>query len=442
MNCSRCRAALPAGSLFCNACGSPVQPTGQTQAMPPQPPPQNRTQQFAGPPQTQQYQSPLHAQTQQFSAPPYPPQAAPGQPMAGDPYRTQQVPQQPYAAAGYPQAAYPPAEASPKRRPVLLLSALLVLLLAGLGGAGVLMLRRNQNPLVGAAPAPLPAGPGVTQTASADLPQGPGVTATQSAPLAPGAPVTGTVKKPDNEVPSIMMAPGSRVPQGGSVTTVQTPSIPTAPSVLQAPGQPARPTLPVTGVAPSAPSAPAAPAPRDNGDFDRYIQWLRFVEQERSALRAQGETESFRIIEQFYGVMLGFSDPAADDIALQRQFDQNLRNSLNRALTAVQVFRTNIMRTKPPVPSDCKSLDNYYMAAVDEESRQTAALMQSLAGRDMGAIRSISKVGVGRIDQNLGMANKQLAKAYEGRGLNQQFTIETGGNSSMLGGLIGLGGMR
>ena len=44
---------------------------------------------------------------------------------------------------------------------------------------------------------------------------------------------------------------------------------------------------------------------------------------------------------------------------------------------------------------------------------------------------------VRNIDRNLGMANKQLEKVYQGRGLNQLFTIETGQKSSMLGGMLG-----
>jgi hypothetical protein len=68
-------------------------------------------------------------------------------------------------------------------------------------------------------------------------------------------------------------------------------------------------------------------------------------------------------------------------------------------------------------------------------------LLDALVRKDIGRIKQIGRTATGRIDRNLGMANMRLEQAYRGRGLNQQFRIETGGNASMLGGLMGMGGM-
>jgi hypothetical protein len=253
----------------------------------------------------------------------------------------------------------------------------------------------------------------------------------------------GAVPKPNapNLAPSVVMAPGSTAPGAPSVTNATGVQTPTAPPVLAAPNQPA-PAAPSVAQAPNRPlPKPDAPAVVDNSDLDRYIRWLQFVETERQGLRAMGETESFRMIDSFYQTAMGLADPDSNDAMIQRQFDQNIQVTLNRAVTATRMFRQNIMRTKPAVPSDCKALDQYYMAAMEEEGMQTVQLLDALVRKDIGRIKQIGRTATGRIDRNLGMANMRLEQAYRGRGLNQQFRIETGGNASMLGGLMGMGGM-
>jgi hypothetical protein len=165
------------------------------------------------------------------------------------------------------------------------------------------------------------------------------------------------------------------------------------------------------------------------------------VENERAKLRAAGETQSFRVIQSFYAAAFNLADPDANDAQVQAQFDANLRAQLNQAVRDIGLFRNNILRSKPPVPADCGALDQYYMAAVGQEAQETAALLDALNRKDIGRIKQIGGSGVGLIDRNLGLANKALEKVYRGRGLNQQFEIQTGGNSSMLGGMVGLGGV-
>lgn len=343
--------------------------------------------------------------------------------------------------------APPPPE--PTRKPVALLVAILALITGGVAVGGYMMFQKStRNPVTAGQMAAAPAAPGVQQAPSAQLPSGPGVVTAPSRPSDPGKPVTASPQTPpsDGMAPSVVMAPGSRTPSAPSVTQAPGVQTPTAPPVVAAPQQPVEPQRPVTAAVPkqpeSRPQAQAQPqAPPDNRDFDRYVRWLQYVEQERAGLRAQGETESFRMIDNFYQAALGLANPDANDALLQQQFDRNMQLTLQRTVAAIQLFRQNIIRTKPPVPPDCKALDQYYMAAMEQEGVATASLLEALARKDIGRIKQISRMGTGNIDRNLGMANRKLEEVYRGRGLNQQFRIETGGNASMLGGLMGLGGM-
>jgi hypothetical protein len=198
------------------------------------------------------------------------------------------------------------------------------------------------------------------------------------------------------------------------------------------------------GGAPVMGANPPPPVP-DNSDFDRYIRWLQFVENERKGLRAQGETEIFNMLPSLLGgdlaAILGDPDNVNEEESFARM-QQNQVNKVNQIARAMQLFAQNIRRTKPPVPADCKALDAYYMSAMDEEARQTVVSLDAFARKDVGKLKQVMRQGVGGIDTQLGLANKELEKAYRGRGLNQLFTISTGGTSSVLGGLVGSLGSR
>jgi hypothetical protein len=390
MHCPNCRSAVPAGSRFCNGCGAQIPvaappPTGRPVGRPAPPP---------------------HARTN----------------MGGPSVPTMM----PHAAAA---AAGAPARKKPMGALIFAISALVALLII----SGVVVAKaRSGQPVFGGSGFRLPWGPGTTQAAGTDLPPGPGVVGNTGFPLVPGAPVTGATKNPDGMSPSVLIAPGSQPRAGSSVVTVQPTPLPPGPGVMESSGPNGSVGSPVT-------SGPKTPEP-DNADFDRYLRWLQYVENQRAGLRAEGETESFRVIDQFYQTALGLSDPDADNVA--ENFDRNIQDTLIRTQTAMRNFRENILRTKPRVPADCMALDQYYLRAVELEAEQTAKLMEALARKDIGRIRSVGKSGVGSIDVNLGLANKCLEQVYRQRGLNQQFRIETGGNSSLLGGLMGLGGMH
>ncbi len=400
MVCSYCRAAVQPGSRFCNACGTPLaapapaaqQPTQQWQQQPAQP--------------TQQWQNPSAGAAQQT--------------VAWDPAQVNGQ----YAAAA----------PVPAKKPWLILSLLLALI-AGAVGVAAVAITRGGNPLTAQSQKAVPPGSGVVQTTNPQLPQGPNAVNSQSGLPTSGSPVTGSVKGKDDMAPSVMMSQGGN-PNAPSVTGAQQPRIPTAPS-MTGQVQTAQPATPMT-------AQPQAPPVPDNADFDKYLKWLRYVENERAGLRAQGETVAFQQIEGYLNAMITMSDPdPSADLAIENFQAQNTQ-MLNRTVQAIQAFRANVIQSRRAllVPADCKGIDAYYMKALDQEIATTAALMSAMANKNMGQIRSIGTRGVGSIDMNLGMANKELKKAYEGRGLNQLFTIETGGNSSMLGGLTGIGGLK
>lgn len=380
MNCSRCRARLAGGSRFCNSCGSPVL-TGAPAAPPPGMPP-----------------PPVAAHSMH---------AAPGQ-----------------AAAVLPR----------RRKAPMWLFAMLGLLAALAATAGIMMASSGGRSVLGNLGVPLPAAPSVAHGSSPAPPPGAPVVAGVDPAPAPGAPVVGGSSPSPDLAPPLTVANGARPAPAPSVIQGGQPAAPPKPAVIAGANPAPAPAPPVVGARPTQP-----PAPRDNSDFDRYLRWLQKVENFRNGLRARGETQSFRVIEQFYQSMLGLSDPMGDDMAIQRNFQANLQRELQAVVHDINLTWQNINRTKPPVPVDCRALDEYYMRAVRLEGEQTIVVMNALQRKDIGAIKAAGRIGVAQIDQNLGFANRELEEVFEQRGLNQLFRIETGGKSSMLGGLMGLG---
>jgi len=222
---------------------------------------------------------------------------------------------------------------------------------------------------------------------------------------------------------------------GDSVIAIAPAVAPQGPSVQEAVVPEPAPAPPVTG-ADSAPAVNPAP-PADHTDLQKYIEWLKFVEKERQGLRAQAETESFRAIERFLGAMGAHADADFKD----GQFEEQHKATLDNTLRAIDLFRQNIARTKPPVPADCQTLDGFYMAAVNQEAQDTANLLQAMVRKDIGGVRNIGKQSVASIEGNLKQAGGELEKVHQARGLRQEFRIETGGGGSMLGGLTGMGGL-
>lgn len=128
---------------------------------------------------------------------------------------------------------------------------------------------------------------------------------------------------------------------------------------------------------PTATAAVSSPA-----DFDRYIRWLRYVEQERAGMRALSNSESFQ---------------AVDSRGVRQRLDGQSMDFLRRRNTAMRLFRQNVARTKPPVPADMRALDAYYMRALETEGQQSVVVLEQ--------------------------ANTELAKAYQARQMPQAFRL-------------------
>jgi hypothetical protein len=86
-------------------------------------------------------------------------------------------------------------------------------------------------------------------------------------------------------------------------------------------------------------------------------------------------------------------------------------------------------------------LDQFYTAAVLEESEQTLEALNAYSRMSIGDLNRVKGRGVGRIMRNLGSARLELQRVFRGRGLHQQFDIETGGDRSFLGGALGTLGL-
>jgi hypothetical protein len=352
---------------------------------------------------------------------------------------TYQVP----AGTPYPgsQIQAPP---SGNKKPIALLAALLLLITGGVAAGTFFLVKKPNQAVTGGQVTQIPVAPGVQQASGTAMPQAPGVVAgVGGRPPGPGQPVTGAVPKPaePGEAPSVMMAPGSTAPGAPSVTQVTGVQTPTAPAVIAAPNQPAPAAPPVTAAPYKPVPKPAAPVVVDNSDLDKYIRWLEYVEQERQSLRALGEAEVFRMVTGIYDAMMGLADPDNTDAMIQGRMSQNTQVRINRTVLAIRAFRSNVLRTKPPVPTDCKALDQYYMAAMEEEGTKTLQILDAFQRQDLARLNMLRQTATRTIDRNLGQANLRLEQVFRGRGLNQQFRIETGNNSSMLGGLMGMGGL-
>jgi len=365
-------------------------------------------------------------------------QALPQQPApAYDPaQRTQQFAGQPYNPAAAHAAQPVPAPVS-GGKPWWLLAVLLLVVAGGVTFGVVAMAKNRQPSLVAGATPQAPIGPGVAQNPQPGMPQAPGVTQNPAGiPPPPGAPVTGGKTGNPDMAPGITMGPGTGSPGSPSVTMAPTVPLPPGPSPVMAP-QPA--PTPAPSVAQG--QQPAPPQPRDNSDLDRYLRWMQYVENERRGLRSIGETQSFALMEGYLNTLLSLADPDANETVAAQQMEQRMANMFRQTLVAINQFQQNIQRTRPPVPSDCKALDNLYLSASLREAQATAQLVQAMSRRDIGTIKTIGRSAVADINSKLGQANLELERVYKGRGLNQLFKIDAGGGSSMLDGISGLGGL-
>lgn len=439
MQCPNCRTSLPPGSRFCNGCGAsmgtPAAPTGSAGR--------------PGAPQNTQAPPPPRA----WGQPAQP--SGQGQPGYGSSNQTQygqtQYGQQPgYAppdnrTLSYPSAP-PPAAAPEARKPIGLLIGAIVLLLVTVAGGTVMVVKgrgKNQASVTAVQTPSLPDGPGALQSSTPEAPAGPGLLNNRVAPP-PNAPaVTGATKKPDDMAPSVLLGSGSTPPTAPSVVSGSaTPPPPAAPSVLNAQPTPPPAAPPVTAATPPRPRAtpqPApAPAPRDHRDFERYLQWLQFVENERVALQAQGQVAMF---QQQVAPLMDQLNMALDPEAMSEAQMANRQFQLKAGLVrdvqrAMAQFHQNVMRTKPPVPADCRGVDNYYMSAMNVEQQVTLQSIQAFANNDLARLLVIKQTGTRPIYQNLRMADHALRQVFKSRELPVVFEITDSKGGLGMSGLV------
>ena len=226
------------------------------------------------------------------------------------------------------------------------------------------------------------------------------------------------------------------------------------PSPLMAMPMPPQPGAPLTrGVGspmPRGPSAlqnqpPAPQAPRDNSDLERYLAWLRFVENAREELRTEGAAQGSEMmvgaLQYLYGGM------ATDEGDQLQRMQQGLVMKTRETVIAMRRFAANIERSKPAVPLDCRDLDQTYLSALRAEIELTPVLTQTIgsalsgnAANSMGQLTRIM-ARAKQIDRVLGDANRKLQTVFRGRGLESRFEIESkSSNSSLLGGAGGIPG--
>lgn len=425
MHCANCRAALAPGSRFCNACGAAV-------AAPPAPG-MERTAQFPRPPAAGQPPAgmPPSGMPPRPGMPP-----PPGMPSQAGMAPTYQVPSQtPYP--GTP-------EAMPAKKPVALLAAVLALVATGVVAGSLFLMKKSNTAVTAGQVAAVPEAPGLQQAPTQALPQGPGVVTAPSRPQVPGQPVTSAPQRPkeDGMAPNVMMAPGSQAPTAPSVTQAPSVQAPTAPAVTAAPPQPQTPAAPVT----RAPSVrPAAPAPApvvDNRQFDRYIQWLQFVEDKRQEFRnvAAGDLPNF--VSRIYDIGINSENPERDLEIMVNQYNRNILVSTRMFQNSLRKSRVDWRLTVPP---DCQELDRNYMEAVTLEAESTGMIMQSLGEamrlKNIGMAKTTGERFKRMVYPRLKAANRELDRVYKARGYDPDANIHIDDKPLMGDSNNSLGGM-
>ena len=211
---------------------------------------------------------------------------------------------------------------------------------------------------------------------------------------------------------------------------------PSTPAVVQAPRtQPKAP--PITQAPnPTKPAAPVvqAPAPVDNSSFERYLNWLRFAEQEREKLTIQAGARQQQEIKEFYDLILQMGgDPGPEVDQKMIAYPDKQMKAFQDVVNSQAVFWQNIIRTKPAVPEDCKYLDFYYT----EAGRISVALAEEAGraaqARNMSGLQAALRKNA-LVDSNLKKANSELDKIKSVRRLRDDWMISglSGGGGGMM----------
>lgn len=419
MHCPNCRAAAPAGSRFCNTCGTAF---------------------AAGPPA-----APARAQQRRAPAPPPPAPshyAPPGYAPPG------------YAGQG-PQYGMPPAPppAPPGKRPVWLLLLVCALVFGAAVAGSAFLIQRSRQSVVGGKQPVLPTGSGVEQAVGTETPAGPGVVTGRTPVPVPGRPVVGSSQLPSGMAPGITMSSPPGAPAAPSVFQVRKPGVPQGPSPVVVMPQPQRPGPSAVAAPPRLPQP--QPQMADNRDLFNYLAWLSAVEEERNILRDQGLSFAIERMTSLStaGVLSQLEDLTADagtapDPAVQHRRRVNeVISHLAFAINKFQVqFRGSERQIRPRVPPDCQDIHRLLMTSADAELVMMRGILQAINGAlsgqpgGIGALLTLQRQAGMAIYTPLRRANSLLDRVYDQRKIDPADRFKLA-DQSLGGGMGGMGGM-
>jgi hypothetical protein len=114
---------------------------------------------------------------------------------------------------------------------------------------------------------------------------------------------------------------------------------------------------------------------------------------------------------------------ATDSGEYPEQMAQQAQASLQQAVTARRQFQDGIKRRKPPVPADCRTLDSFYVTAIDLEARIASDLLDAVTQHNTRRAEYFSTTAAGRVTLQLDNASQELRKVFRKRSLHPQPVI-------------------
>lgn len=175
----------------------------------------------------------------------------------------------------------------------------------------------------------------------------------------------------------------------------------------------------------------------DDPAYQRYLEWVRSVEDERANLRRQGPDLERRLQAEATPTSEETSPAAAPPTQ---------RRASEAATSAEDTLRSTearLSRAKPPVPVDCASFDRYYTQAMDTERRAVSDLIQAAATRDTARLNSLRRDSTAPVDTLLRSANDELDRTHRARGATTPTPrMQTGDGASLLGELTRPGALK
>jgi hypothetical protein len=92
-----------------------------------------------------------------------------------------------------------------------------------------------------------------------------------------------------------------------------------------------------------------------------------------------------------------------------------MRQAQRHLLTAVRAWQSQVQRSKPPVPPDCRGVDGFVLTAIMEEARQASTLLQLLPNVPPDRTRKLARDAMTAVDQRIAGAQQELDRVYRSR---------------------------